>query len=86
MGSQFLHSPDPSTRRLSAVVYAVATWIAGSRLAAWGGLDDFRGGAYVHGGTLILESLLVWFVVAGLGLRADRLRERRRSEPTQTVG
>ena len=49
MGSQFLHSPDPSTRRLSAVVYAVATWIAGSRLAAWGGLDDFRGGAYVMG-------------------------------------
>ena len=85
MGSQFLHSPDPSTQRLSAVVYAVATGIAVLAWAAWGGLDDLRGDPYVDGGALILESLLVWFVVAGLGLRAVRLRDRRRSVPTQSV-
>jgi hypothetical protein len=85
MRSQFLHSPDPSTRRLSAVVYAVATGIAVLAWAAWGGVDDLRGGAYVDGGALILESLLVWFVVGGLGLRAVRHRDRRRSVPTQSV-
>ena len=85
MGSQFRHSPDPSTRRLSAIVYAVATGIAALAWAAWRGLDDFRSGAYVDGGALILESLLVWFVVAGLGLRAVRLRDRHRSVSTQSV-
>jgi hypothetical protein len=82
---QFHHSPDPSIRRLSAVVYALATGIAVLAWAAWGGLDDVRGGAYVDGTALILESLLVWFVVAGLGLRAVRLRDRRRSVSTQSV-
>ena len=85
MGSQFLHSPNPSIRRLSAVVYAVATGIAALAWAAWGGLDDLRVRAYLQAGALILESLLVWFVVAGLGLRAVRLRDRRRSVTTQSV-
>jgi hypothetical protein len=82
---QFLHSPDPSIRRLSAVVYALATGIAVLAWAAWGGLDELRGGSYLRAGALILESLLVWFVVAGIGLRAVRLRDRRQNVSTQSV-
>jgi len=85
VGSQFLHSPDPSIRRLSAVVYAVATGIAVLAWAAWGGLDELRGGHFLQAGGWILESLLVWFVVAGIGLRAVRLRDRRRNVSTQSV-
>jgi hypothetical protein len=75
----------PSIRRLSAVVYAVATGVAVLAWAAWGGLDELRGGRYLQAGGLILESLLVWFVVAGIGLRAVRFRDRRRARSTQSV-
>jgi hypothetical protein len=85
VGTQFLHSPDPSIRRLSAVVYSVATGIAVLAWAAWGGLVDLGGGLFLQAGASILESLLVWFVVAGIGLRAVRVRERRRHVSTQSV-
>jgi hypothetical protein len=85
VGSHFLHSPDPSTRRFSAVVYPVATGIAVLAWAAWGGLDELRGGHYLQAGALILESLLVWFVVAGIGLRAVRLRDRHRNGSIQSA-
>ena len=85
MGSQFLHSPDPSIRRLSAVVYAVATGIAALAWAAWGGLDAVGESRYLEAGWLILESLLVWFIVAGIGLRAVRFRDRDGSVSPQSV-
>jgi hypothetical protein len=82
---QFLHSPDPSIRRLSAVVYALATGIAVLAWAAWGGLDELSGGSHLRARALILGSLSVWFVVAGIGLRAVRLRDRRQNVSTQSV-
>ena len=88
MGStraQFLHSSDPFIRRLSAVAYAAATGIATLAWAAWGGLDDLTGGSYLRAAALILESLLVWFVVAGIGLRVIRLRDRHRGATTQSL-
>lgn len=85
MGSRFVHSPDPSIRRMSAVVYAVATGIAVLAWAVWGGLDELQGGHYLQAGGLILESVLVWFVVAGIGLRAVRLRARSRAASTHSV-
>ena len=85
MGSQFLHSPDPSIRRLSAIVFAAATGIAVLAWAVWGGLVELRGGNYLQAGARILVSLLLWFVVAGIGLRVVRVRDRRRDTRTQSV-
>ena len=84
MRSRFLDSPDPSIRRLSAVVYAVATGIAVFAWAAWGGLDELKGDRYLQAGGLILESLLVWFVVAGIGLRVVRFRDRSEETTDQS--
>jgi hypothetical protein len=85
MGSRFLHSPDPSIRRMSAVVYAVGTGIAVFVWAAWSGLDVLRGGRYLQAVGLAIESASVWSVVAGIGLRAVRLRDRRRDVSAQSV-
>jgi len=82
---RFLDSPDPTIRRLSAATYAVATGVAVFAWAAWGGLDELRGGRYLRVGWLILESLLVWFVVAGIGLRAVRHRERSEAASIQSA-
>jgi hypothetical protein len=70
---------------LSAVVYAVATGVAALAWAAWGGLDELRGGRYLQAGAVILESVSVWFVVASLGLRAVRLLVRLRDVSTQSA-
>jgi hypothetical protein len=85
VGSQFLHSTDPSIRRQSAFVYALATGVAVLAWAAWGGFDEVRASHYLAVGWLIVESLLVWFVATGIGLRAIRVRDRRRNASTQSV-
>jgi len=82
---RFLDSPGPTIRRLSAVIYAVPTGVAVFAWAVWGGLDGLRGGRYLHVGWLILDSLLVWFTVAGIGLRAVRDRERSEAASIQSA-
>jgi hypothetical protein len=85
VGSQFLHPTDPSIRRLAAFVYTVATGISALAWAAWGGFDELRASHYLVVGWLIIKSLLVWFAAAGIGLRAIRVRVRRRYAPAQSV-
>jgi heme/copper-type cytochrome/quinol oxidase subunit 2 len=74
--SDFLDSRDPRTRRLSAVVYAVAT---GAAVAAWfleGGWDQVGQSNWAGALAFVVVSVLVWWLVAGLGLRLVRRLDR----------
>jgi hypothetical protein len=73
---RYLHSPDPRIRRWSAVAYSVASATAGIAWAASGSVNDLTAGRYLAAVTRVFPALLVWFVLAGIGLRVVRRRER----------
>jgi hypothetical protein len=75
MEAHYLHSSDPRIRRWSAGAYSVASAAAGVVWAA-AGLDELRAGRLIGAIAALLPALLVWFVVAGIGLRMVRWRER----------
>jgi uncharacterized membrane protein len=82
---RYLHSPDPRIRRWSAIVYAMATGAATLAWAGWGGLDALGEARILTAAWLVIVALIVWFVVAGIGLRIVRSAERRERTAAHSV-
>jgi hypothetical protein len=82
----FLDHPDRKLRRWSATAYSIATAAATLAWSAWGGLDALRDDRWLDAaGELVTTGLLVWFVVAGIGLRIVRALARQRAPMDQLV-
>ena len=81
----YLDHPDRKVRRWAAAAYSIATGAATLAWSAWGGLDAVRGDRWLDAIGLLTTGLLVWLVVAGIGLRIVRWFTRRREPVDQFV-
>jgi hypothetical protein len=83
---RYHHSPDRTIRTWSAVALCGATAAASIAWTVWGGLEAVGDGRIPEAVWLVAVASIVWFVVAGIGLRLVRVAERRRSPADQRVG
>ena len=70
MGGRYLHSDSPGARRAAAVVYSVAT---GAAVFYWtvagAGWPALRAGKIIDPLFLLISATMIWWLVAGVGLR-----------------
>lgn len=70
MGGRYLHSDSPGARRAAAVVYSVAT---GAAVFYWtvagAGWPALRAGKIIDPLFLLIGATMIWWLVAGVGLR-----------------
>ncbi len=70
MPGRYLHSDSPSARRAAAIVYSVAT---GAAVFYWtvagAGWPALRAGKIIDALLLLIGATMIWWLVAGVGLR-----------------
>ena len=69
MRGRYLHSDSPTARRAAAIVYSVATGAAVFDWTAAGGWPALRAGKIIDPLFLLISATMIWWLVAGVGLR-----------------